>query len=132
MALAVTLTAWTAFAPSSGPSTISVACRNAVCTQMVTVAEVYDTYYSSLPSTQRTMADTTGPVAQGAMGAVVAGAAAVGYFGLTTISSRIAVNAVGGAATGAPDPPVVRGRACPDPSPNAHPHARLLPCYRDA
>ena len=71
MALAVTLTAWTAFAPSSGPSTISVACRNAVCAQMVTVPEVYDTYYSSLPSTQRTMTDTTGPVAQGAMGAVV-------------------------------------------------------------
>ena len=94
MALAVTLTAWTAFAPSSGPSTISVACRNAVCAQMVTVPEVYDTYYSSLPSTQRTMTDTTGPVAQGAMGAVVAGAAAVGYFGLTTISSRVAVNAV--------------------------------------
>ena len=70
MALAVTLTAWTAFAPSSGPSTISVACRNAVCAQMVTVPEVYDTYYSSLPSTQRTMTDTTGPVAQGAMGAV--------------------------------------------------------------
>ena len=132
MALAVTLTAWTAFAPSSGPSTISVACRNAVCAQMVTVPEVYDTYYSSLPSTQRTMTDTTGPVAQGAMGAVVAGAAAVGYFGLTTISSRVAVNAVGGAATGAPDSPVVRGRACPGPSPNAHPHARLLPCYRAA
>ena len=132
MALAVTLTAWTAFAPSSGPHTSSGTCRKAVCAQMVTVPEVYESYYLSLPPLQRQLSDTTGPVAQGAMGAVVAGAAAVGYFGLATVSSRLAVNAVGGAATGTPDPPVVRGRACPDPSPNAHPHARLLPCYRDA
>ncbi len=71
---------------------------------MVTVPEVYESYYSSLPPLQRQLSDTTGPVAQGAMGAVVAGAAAVGYFGLSAVSSRLAVNAVGGAATGAPDP----------------------------
>jgi len=100
MALAVTLTAWTAFAPSSGPHTSSAACRKAVCAQMVTVPEVYESYYSSLPPLQRQLSDTTGPIAQGAMGAVVAGAAAVGYFGLSAVSSRLAVNAVGGAATG--------------------------------
>ena len=101
MALAVSLTAWTAFAPSSGPYTSSVACRKAVSVQMVTVPEVYESYYSSLTPLKRQLSDTTGPVAQGAMGAVVAAAGAVGYFGLSTVSSRLAVNAVGGAATGA-------------------------------
>ena len=127
MALAVSLTAWTAFAPSSGPHTSSVASRHAsIGVQMVTVPEVYESYYSSLPPLQRQLSDTTGPVAQGAMGAVVAAAGAVGYFGLSAVSSRLAVNAVGGVATGAPDPPVVGGRARPKPilahSPNAHPH----------
>jgi len=133
MALAVTMAAWTAFAPSSGPHTSSLVCRKAVCTQMVTVPEVYESYYLSLPPLQRQLSDTTGPVAQGAMGAVVAGAAAVGYFGLSAVSSRLVVNAVGGAATGAPDPPVVRGRALPEPSQNTHPHVRSPPsppCYR--
>jgi len=67
--------------------------------RMVAAQEVYGEYVSLQPMVRQKIKDVGPVVAQGGLAGVVAAAAAVGY--LLTPSSRIAVNAIGGAATGA-------------------------------
>uniref|UniRef100_A0A7S0J369 Uncharacterized protein n=1 Tax=Calcidiscus leptoporus TaxID=127549 RepID=A0A7S0J369_9EUKA len=65
---------------------------------MVAAKEVYSLYVESATPVKKALEGTAAPVATGAMAGVVVAAAAAGY--VLTPSSKIAVNAIGGAISG--------------------------------
>jgi len=86
-----------AFVPALQPDG-AVRHRSGCTLRMVAAKDVYDSYCEQAPPLQRSLQSMTPTVAGSALNGVVAAAAAVGYVAMP--SSKIAVNAVGGALTG--------------------------------
>ena len=78
--------------------TESTARHHSTAVHMVASKDVYESYAEQAPALQRSLKSMTPAVASSTLNGVVAAAAAVGY--IATPSSRIAVNAIGGAFTG--------------------------------
>jgi hypothetical protein len=91
-----------AFSPTGlvGPrAAVAASPAAAMAVRMVAAPEVYDAYVQSQPMVRQKIKDVGPSATKGGLAGIVAAAAAVGY--VLTPSSRIAVNAIGGAATGA-------------------------------